>query len=586
MSLYRLHAIRRSRFAKFLTKRSLKTAPSGAPDTPSTATTLMDKLRGLTPHIAPLGPSPAGWERTIGLVGLFAIVGVYCVILLRYFFTLHDALSTNAEDMGIMDQVLWNSAHGHFWHQTICNPISDSNCLGDASRWAIHVEPLMIALVPLYWFVPGPHTLMCVQVIGVAVGALPAYWLGSRRLGSVWYGWLAAAGYLTMPILRAAVLDDFHMVTLAAPALMFALYYLYARNNRGLLIACILAMGTKEQVPVDVFMIGLALLAFQGRWRWGAGFMLLSTTWALVAQRIIHIASPLGISPTADRYDGVSGTLGQIPLLPHEPDKLHYLWQLLSNSGGLGILAPWVLLLAAPSALINALSDDFNQYSGLFQYNADIAPFLLLAGIEGFALLLPVLTWMATYLARLAYPLPHLRPSIAPLAELVLIALVLLNAQQVFLNASDNKTLNPIRPNNWPTVTAHDRLAQHFFTEIPAAAALSAQSNLVAHLSQRHAIYQFPDQWPTAAYIFLDMTGDYYPELSETAYLQAVQTMLQSGTFTVVDARDGYILLKQRATPSGPTVVPPSFCPINPVANTILLQGIDQIGNCSPPSGG
>ena len=58
---------------------------------------------------------------------------------------LHDTLQTPGEDLGIMDQVLWNTVHGHFMHQTICNPLSDSNCLGDVSRFAIHFEPILIA---------------------------------------------------------------------------------------------------------------------------------------------------------------------------------------------------------------------------------------------------------------------------------------------------------------------------------------------------------------------------------------------------------------------------------------------------------
>ena len=59
--------------------------------------------------------------------------------------------------MGIMDQALWNTLHGAILHQTICNSISDTNCLGDVSRFAIHFEPIMLPLSLLYASPPHPR---------------------------------------------------------------------------------------------------------------------------------------------------------------------------------------------------------------------------------------------------------------------------------------------------------------------------------------------------------------------------------------------------------------------------------------------
>src|SRR5512147_668599 len=80
---------------------------------------------------------------TLGLLSALAIALIYALALTRYLFALHDTFSTFAEDLGIIDQTLWNTVHGHFMLQTICNPIGDQNCLGIVSRFAIHFEPIL-----------------------------------------------------------------------------------------------------------------------------------------------------------------------------------------------------------------------------------------------------------------------------------------------------------------------------------------------------------------------------------------------------------------------------------------------------------
>jgi uncharacterized membrane protein len=383
------------------------------PHTPRWMTALLKRgasvLRAIFPPFPTLGDPPPRRAERIGLLGVAVIAVTYTAIIFAYVFRLQNGEGTHGEDLGIMDQVLWNTVHGNFWHQTICNPISDMNCLGNVSRWGIHFEPSMLLLVPIYWFGGGPHALQFVQVAGVALGALPAYWLGSRRLGHIACGWALALIYLLMPVLYSAVTTDFHMVTLAAPALLFALYFLYTRQDGPFIVVCIFALGTKEQIALDVLMLGVAAIAMQGRWRLGLLISGVAIGWGALALIIIHIASPLGASPTAVRYDGLGATLARIPALLLDPARRTYLGTLLLNAGGVGILAPWVVLLAAPSILLNALSNTPAQYSGQHQYNADIAPFLLVALLEGVVVALPWLQrgWRWVVATRWGGDEPH-----------------------------------------------------------------------------------------------------------------------------------------------------------------------------------
>ncbi|HEX6797832.1 MAG TPA: DUF2079 domain-containing protein, partial [Ktedonobacterales bacterium] len=509
----------------------------------------------------------------------------------------HDAYQTFAEDMGIMDQALWNLMHGYGLRQTICNPIGDTNCLGDVSRLAIHFEPIMYIIGLLYLVAPSPKTLQLLQAVVVATGAFPAYGIASRRLRSALAGVAFAAVYLLFPALQAAVTYDFHAVTLSAAFLMFALYFMLTRNNVGLVIACVLAMSTKENIPVDVLMIGASVALLQRRPKIGLALCAVAILWLGVELPIMHAASPVGYSPTAGRYTylGSSPLKAGVYLLTHplqvirehvlDPGGRFYLRALLSPTAYLALLGPFALLMAVPAIAINILSTFPSQRTGLYHYNAEIVPFLVLATIEAVAWIAALAAWVvrraessrlrAAIVAPIeglqrrysravqALPLPARFSPASPattraslprmarwLAAMVLVALTLLFS----LHEQSTRGYLPFSSGfSWPEQTAHTRLAERFLQMIPARASVSAQSELAPHLSQRRFIYQFPFADTTSDYVFLDITGSPYPFYSTDDYFAAVRHVLASGRYSVVAAQDGYLLLHHA---SGPTLNP------------------------------
>ncbi len=538
------------------------------------------------PEIAPLQPRLSGKKERTGLIITVILMLIFIAFFLTYIVRLQNANLTNAEDMGIMDQVLWNTTHGQFWRETICNSISDTNCIVGASRWAIHFEPSMLLLVPIYWLIPGPHTLQFIQITGVSIGALPAYWLGSRRWQNQWAGVLLAAFYLFNPALRGVIIDDFHMVALAAPALMFAVYYMFSRNNLGLFIAVIFAMGTKEQVPLDVFMIGAMIALMQRRWRLGAVIAGLSVCWAVTALWVIHAASPIGESPTAMRYNGVLGVITHLKLIFTTPSRLLYLAHMFDDTAWLGIFAPWTFLPPLPDLLLNAVSSSQTQYSGYFQYNADIIPFLTLAVLEG---LISAHTLLQKFIPALQQKIAevfHKQYSAKIISATLMIVLMVAGTAEI-LRTPGNRILNPIlMSNTWPAITAHVNLSYSFYQMIPPNASVTAQANLVPHLSERHEIYQYPYNAVAAQYVLLDITSEYYPELNYADYGSSVKQLLQSGLYSLVRAQDGYILLKLNSGLTASTKnaaitsLPKSFCPAQPISNPEVIQLFQQLAQC------
>jgi hypothetical protein len=96
----------------------------------------------------------------------------------------------------------------------------------------------------------------------------------------------------------------------------------------------------------------------------------------------------------------------------------------------------------------------------------------------------------------------------------------------------------------WPQTNAHTRAADQLVALIPADASVSAQSDLVPHLSNRRAIYLFPYRADSAEYVLIDRKGERYPLQSEPAtWANDVAGLLADPAYHVVAQRDGLILL-------------------------------------------
>lgn len=116
----------------------------------------------------------------------------------------------------------------------------------------------------------------------------------------------------------------------------------------------------------------------------------------------------------------------------------------------------------------------------------------------------------------------------------------------------------------WPQATTHSQLANSLLGLIPPDASVSAQSDLVPHISHRRYIYMYPYHGTNADYIFLDVTGNLYPYVDRAGtYYHIVSQLLGSGAYHVVAATDGYLLLAKGPgaplNPANPYGLPDSF---------------------------
>ena len=501
------------------------------------------------------------------LLLILAIVGyAYAfsyITLVRY-----AAFEARALDLGNLNQAIWNTAHGNWFHLT--------NQPGTVNRLSLHVEPILIPIAWLYRLYPAPPLLLVLQAVMVALGALPLFALArhqlaqSRQAGTVgrkgdpapspiWGGlgwgfrlgpmheWIAltfAVVYLLNPTIQAANWLEFHPITLAPTFLLAAFYYLVTERPGRFALFAVLAASCKEEVALIIFMLGAYALLVHRRPRWGLVTMGLSMAWALLAV--------LGIQQLfADgnihwgRYAYLGDSPGQmvVSLLTRpgvvwaqlvSADAGGYLWSLLWPTGLLTLLAPEVLLLALPSLAINLLADfpPMHETHTLI-YAAPIAPLVWAAAVMGMA---RIVRWGSAHRPRVR------RGLLIGLAVLVLALGIIDQRWHGYLPGSGNAM--PL------TVTAHHARAEAIIAQIPAEAAVSAQDRLNPHVSGRETVYIFPRvedaRLGDADTVFVDVTGSAWPQ-HPNDLRTSVDELLDLG-FGVAAADDGYLLLRRGIT--------------------------------------
>ena len=195
----------------------------------------------------PDGAAPHG-----RLLARHAMAAAFVLFFTLYLFAQHDAYQTHAEDLGIMDQALWNTLHGALAASDDLQPDQRYELHRRRLAAGIHFEPIHVPVSLLYWSRPRRRRCSWFRRWSSRRARFPRTGSPAAGCAARWPGSPSPRVYLLYPALDAAVTFDFHAVTLSAAFLMFALYFMLTRNDAGLFIACLLALATKEELCADV----------------------------------------------------------------------------------------------------------------------------------------------------------------------------------------------------------------------------------------------------------------------------------------------------------------------------------------------
>ncbi|GAB4445303.1 MAG: hypothetical protein OHK0015_47440 [Chloroflexi bacterium OHK40] len=527
--------------------------------------------------------SAAPMARTAPVLALAALtLGIGAMLawlsVLRY-----AGFNAGMLDLGNMAQAIASVPRGR--------PLEFTYKEGEMSRLAFHVELIYLLFAPLYALWPDPRTLLIGQALLAASGAIPAYRLAGRRLGSPWAGLAVALIYLLYPVAQTGVLFDFHGDTLAMPLLLWSVEALDRRAWRAYILWLALALASKFYVAAPVALMGLVI------WRWEraprAGLLTAMAGLAYGALAFLLIRPLFTTGATSEAHRGLSylsyyfGTFANLAgsLEPRLINALIVFGPaLLAGLRGWRWLLPGLPIAAA--ALLSTGPGSSFDYR--YHHYAMAVPFLVLAIIDG--------------AARTSAPARRWIVLGATLA-------ITVAANLVFVSTP----LSPLRWSADPGMaldhtvygrTPRDAVKEQFIREfVPTGEPIAASIFLAPRLASRETLYslRYPDdpgpealaeRLPRVRYALADALFDYRVVNGNSvaggpAYEAGViAALLREPAFGLVAARDGLLLfqrepppdsaLEQHAAIVNAPILPATPADLGPVA--LLGARVEHLG--------
>lgn len=461
----------------------------------------------------------------------------------------HNALRSNAYDLAIFDQAIYNTAVGRPYAVSIkIDDLANPILLGD------HFSPAIALLAPLTWLWNDVRALLVAQSLLLAAGAIPVYRVARWATTSALLPPALVIGYFLSPTLQHTVLYDFHEVALAVPALAFAAEALVRRHRRALVLWLGAAVLCKEEIAFVAAGFGATLL-LSGLLDWrrgrdgrqdvalGGAVLVGAVVWAVMTIAVlIPWFEGSGSYTYVNRYESLGSSPGEIvrtaltrpdlvlaTLL--EPVKLEFALSFFAPFAFLPLLAPELLVLTAPTFGYLLLSSYPAQYSLGRQYGVVIIPLVAIAATIGAARLE---RWLGG------------RSVLTSATAVGVIAAAIVTYLE-FGPGPGGGWFDPERYRIAPRVA----VAAQVFARIPASASVSAQENLAPHLSRREHLYLFP-ALHGAEYIILDNEGGTFP-IDRPTWDREVAELLRNPLYRLVTSEAGFALFqRQEALPGAP----------------------------------
>jgi len=445
---------------------------------------------------APPGPPQRSTlaQRASRLITLLVVVdalGISLTGIARY-----RAGVTHFYDLGVYDNLVWQAAHGRLFYY----PQYEMSFFGD------HFAPLLFLFVPFYWIFAHPCTLVILQSVALALGAIPLSQAtrailsrasgSTGPLGSELFREAAGIALVLLYFANVSLLHismfDFHPIAFAIP-LSLAVYQaaLAGRWPRFWLMSALL-LACMEESAISVATFGLFLVLFgedRNQRRRGAALAVAATVYFVLVMKLVI---PAFQRPTAQagwvyltHYAHLGGSMDEVlrtlilhPLhalvLCYAPYKLETLFQLFLPLGLLPLLGWRTLLVALPSLLYSYISGRDAQFRIQYQYFSAALPWLFVSASWG------LLAW-----SRASARLTGSRGQRRWLSTLVCVVPLIVAADSAL---HYDLKLRPIRAEffaTWPHWRAIDEVRAIIGPE----ASVSATNNLAPFFSQRPEIY-------------------------------------------------------------------------------------------------
>ena len=177
----------------------------------------------------------------------YTLIFSYTTIIRLYSFHMH------AWDLGNYNQAMYNTLSGDgLLHYTADLPANPSG-----SILGVHFSIILFLILPFYALAPRPETLLTIQSVFLAIGALPIYGLALAKLGSRPKALALATVYLTNPAIQGVNWVEFHPEGFIPAFSLLSLYFLEKKNWGKYFGSTLLTLSTMEPAAFLVLLTGV-----------------------------------------------------------------------------------------------------------------------------------------------------------------------------------------------------------------------------------------------------------------------------------------------------------------------------------------
>ncbi len=334
----------------------------------------------------------------------------------------YKTLYASYYDLGIMNQVVYNS----YMAIKTKDPsrlleLTDTDSSMQIKRMAIHNDPLLALLSVFYFIYKGPETLLIIQTVVLALGALAVFKITEFVFAKAKHvDFLALSfslAYLFYSPMQRANSFDFHAVVLATTFLLFMFYFFLKKRFVLSYLFFVLSLLSKEEVGLTTAFFGVYALFSNttllplNRLKKPKKILqdIMKNHKNLIFSLIVIITSlvwfDLSVSVITPYFRGSHpfaleyyGDFGDSPIRiiigifknPYSIgkyifrfDTFTYFLYLLGPLGFLSLFSPIQLLISLPELAINLLSNNYNLRNVVFHYTSVIQPFVFISAIYG-----------------------------------------------------------------------------------------------------------------------------------------------------------------------------------------------------------
>ncbi len=203
--------------------------------------------------------TPPWMYSVLSLTIISATVFLSIIAILK-----HEFLMTDSFDLGIQENLLWNSTHGNTFL---------SGIMGNIPYFGNHTVFNYTFLIPFYWIFPNTNMLLIAQVCLVVLAVIPLFLWSKQMLRSSSYALIVVMIYILHPAILGASVYDFHELSFV-PLCYFSLLLATERRSWMKYPCILLLLCCKEDSSLLLGTLGISFLLF-GRLRDGFLFSIL-----------------------------------------------------------------------------------------------------------------------------------------------------------------------------------------------------------------------------------------------------------------------------------------------------------------------